>query len=107
MLRTLSFLLLLVPCLCFAQSTQKIYLSGKDKDDTVNWEFRCSEGRNSGIWTTIPVPSHWEQHGFGSYNYGREKKETHSTERGEYRYRFTPTASLAGKHLNLVFDGVM
>ncbi|MEM9258439.1 MAG: glycoside hydrolase family 2 TIM barrel-domain containing protein, partial [Bacteroidota bacterium] len=107
MLRTFLIFLLLFPFFCFTQSTQKIYLSGKDKDDTVDWEFRCSEGRNSGKWSTIPVPSHWEQHGFGSYNYGREKKEQHSTERGEYRYRFTPSASLTGKHLNLVFDGVM
>ena len=28
--------------------TQTIYLSGTDADNTVNWDFKCSKGMNSG-----------------------------------------------------------
>lgn len=49
-----------------AQQTIVQYLSGKDKDHTVNWEFMCTGGRDSGNWTTIPVPSNWEMQGFGN-----------------------------------------
>lgn len=37
------------------------YLSGLDNRPTVQWEFYCTSGRNSGAWTTIAVPSCWEQ----------------------------------------------
>jgi len=46
------------------------YLSGRGFDDTVKWEFFCTTGQNSGRWTTINVPSCWEQQGFGGYTYG-------------------------------------
>ena len=52
-----------------AQETEKLYLSGTGEDQTVNWDFYCTEGRNSGKWTTIPVPSNWELQGFGKFNY--------------------------------------
>ena len=39
-----------------AVSTEKLYLSGRDKDHTVDWQFLCASGRKSGSWTTIPVP---------------------------------------------------
>ena len=48
-----------------------VYLSGKGFRDTKTWEFFCTGGRNSGVWTTIEVPSCWEQQGFGNYEYGR------------------------------------
>ncbi len=48
------------------------YLSGTDNENTVTWDFFCTGGRKSGYWTKIEVPSHWEQQGFGSYNYGRD-----------------------------------
>src|SRR5690554_7751267 len=54
----------------FANETQRVYLSGTGNDDTVAWEFYCTDGRRSGEWTTINVPSCWEQEGFGTYNYG-------------------------------------
>ena len=53
-----------------AQETKIQYLSGTDKDHTVEWEFHCSDGMRSGQWTTIAVPSCWELQGFGGYNYG-------------------------------------
>ncbi|HEX8348507.1 MAG TPA: hypothetical protein VF598_00975, partial [Hymenobacter sp.] len=50
------------------------YLSGTDNIHTATWDFYCTGGRKSGYWTTIQVPSCWEQQGFGSYNYGRDYK---------------------------------
>jgi hypothetical protein len=44
----------------YADTTRVAYLSGRGKDNTVNWEFYCTKGRKSGYWTTIPVPSCWE-----------------------------------------------
>jgi hypothetical protein len=42
-----------------AQETQVVYLSGTGFDQTVEWDFYCSDGINSGKWTTIQVPSCW------------------------------------------------
>jgi len=42
-----------------AQETRVIYLSGTGFDQTVEWEFYCSDGMKSGAWTTIQVPSCW------------------------------------------------
>ena len=50
--------------------TQRQYLSGHGCDDMVQWDFLCSDGRNSGKWTKIGVPSCWELQGFGTYQYG-------------------------------------
>ena len=101
------FLFLLTAASGYAQTTQRIYLSGPDKDHTKTWEFRVDGGRRSTEgWSTIQVPSHWEQQGYGTYSYGR-KPETHPKESGRYRYRFTPDQGLSGQHVNLVFDGVM
>lgn len=43
-----------------AQSTETIYLSGRDADQTVMWDFFCSKGNHSGKWRKIAVPSCWE-----------------------------------------------
>ena len=53
-----------------ARETEIRHLSGTGPENAVTWEFFVTGGRNSGTWTTIPVPSCWEQHGFGTYNYG-------------------------------------
>ena len=50
--------------------TQRQYISGHGCDDMVEWDFLCSDGRNSGKWTKIGVPSCWELQGFGTYQYG-------------------------------------
>lgn len=50
--------------------TERQYLSGHGADDMVQWDFRCTDGRNSGQWTKIGVPSCWELQGFGTYQYG-------------------------------------
>ena len=57
-----------------AATTESIHLSGRGADDAVPWDFYCTAGRNSGVWTTIPVPSCWEQEGFGAYEYGVESR---------------------------------
>src|ERR1700761_1243997 len=90
-----------------AQKTEKVYLSGTGSDHTVNWDFKLSEGRNSGKWTTIPVPSCWELQGFGKYNYGLDKDTLKGKEQGQYKYRFNIPASWSGKDVNIVFEGSM
>lgn len=84
-------------------STERLYLSGHDREDAVPWEFRCSAGARAGEWTTIPVPSNWELQGFGTLSY----HSTTPSERGEYRRRFTVPAAWRGRRVRLVFDGVM
>lgn len=90
-----------------AQTTQVKYLSGTGKDDTVLWDFFCTDGMNAGKWTKIPVPSNWELHGFGKYNYGFEKEENKGKEKGLYKYTFSVDKDWKGKVVNLVFEGVM
>ncbi len=85
--------------------TQILYLSGQGKDDPVTWEFYCTAGRNTGHWTTIGVPSNWELQGFGSYNYGNERRK--SDEQGKYRRKFTVPNAWSDKHIFIVFEGVM
>ena len=36
--------------------TERQYLSGHGCDDTVEWDFFCTDGRNSGRWTKIRCP---------------------------------------------------
>ena len=100
--------LLLIPALSLcAQQTQIQYLSGTGSDHTVNWQFYCTAGQNSGKWTTIPVPSNWELQGFGKYNYGLDKDSLKGREQGIYKYQFSIPASWKGKDINIVFDGSM
>lgn len=89
----------------FAQQTLIHYLSGTDKDHTVQWDFFCTKGQNSGQWTKIAVPSNWELQGFGYYEYGTQK-EKHD-EQGLYKHSFDAPAAWKGKKLILVFEGVM
>ena len=39
--------------------TERQYLSGHGCDDMVEWDFFCTDGRNSGKWTKIGIPSCW------------------------------------------------
>lgn len=90
-----------------APDTELIYLSGKGPSDAVRWDFFCSDGRNSGEWTTIPVPSNWEQHGFGNYDYGHVLPHEKHNETGTYRVRFHAPAEWKDKVVRLVFEGSM
>lgn len=96
----------------FSQTKQIQYLSGTDNKNTATWDFYCTGGRNSGKWSTIQVPSHWEQHGFGTYNYGRDYKTygrnfRFADEQGLYKHRFTVPAAWKGKRIFIVFEGSM
>lgn len=87
-------------------ATDIVYLSGTGADDRVDWEFYCSKGRNSGKWATIPVPSCWEQEGFGGYYYGYGSGDRFY-ETGHYRRGFEVPAEWKGKAIHIVFEGVM
>lgn len=103
---TFSFLLLfLFAAVASAQKTEIQYLSGTDKDNTVTWDFFCTKGMNSGKWSTIEVPSQWEQQGYGGYNYGHDKN--HTDEQGFYRYKFTVPKQWKDKKVAIVFEGSM
>jgi hypothetical protein len=99
-----TFLLLIICQTGFTQETIIKYLSGIDKDHTVNWDFFCTGGRKSGSWTKIPVPSNWEMQGFGAYNYGHDKDK--ASEKGIYKHEFTAGA-WADKNVFIVFEGAM
>ena len=95
-----------------AQQKQIQYLSGTDAKNTVQWDFFCTAGRNSGEWKKIQVPSCWEQQGFGNYNYGRDYKTNGKNfrfydEKGMYKYQFKVPTAWKGKQINIVFDGSM
>ena len=98
---TLSFGLHNVLC----EETEVMYLSGRGKDTPVQWEFYCTEGRNSGEWATIQVPSNWELQGFGTYNYGHDIEK--GSEQGKYRYRFEIPNGWVDKLIKIVFEGAM
>jgi hypothetical protein len=92
------------------QLTERHYLSGIDTDKTVEWDFFCTDGRNSGEWTKIDVPSNWELQGFGTYNYGHDWKDENKKlglEHGLYKHTFQVPKSWKGKSIRIVFDGSM
>ncbi len=94
----------------FSQQTERHYLSGTDSKNTVEWDFFCTDGRNSGSWSKIQVPSNWELQGFGTYNYGHDWKNKAlklGQEHGLYTYKFDAPGSWKGKTINIVFDGSM
>src|SRR5580692_7057973 len=104
---TLTFLLLLsgVYVGLHAQTTQFVYLSGTDKDHTVNWDFFVNTGQKSGSWNKIAVPSNWELQGFGTYNYFQDTKNPE--EQGQYKHHFNGDAAWLKKKTFIVFEGAM
>ena len=91
----------------YSQQTQVQYLSGTGAQNTVPWEFYCSDGMNSKQWTTIEVPSCWEQQGFGQYQYGRDPFEERLKEVGIYKHDFSVPKNWNSKEVLIVFEGVM
>ncbi len=89
-----------------AQETLRQYLSGRDGEHAVLWDFFCSDGRNSGVWTNIAVPSCWELQGFGKFRYGHEDKN-YTPIRGDYRHQFNVPADWRGRRVFIVFEGAM
>ncbi|KAA8486669.1 beta-galactosidase/beta-glucuronidase [Arcticibacter tournemirensis] len=115
--RTLFLLIVLLGTGIAARAQKGIskevqYLSGTDNRNTVTWDFWCTGGRKSGSWATIQVPSHWEQQGFGAYNYGRDyvtygKNFRFADEKGIYKYGFSVPRSWEEKDVYIVFEGSM
>ncbi len=94
-----------------AQETQRLYLSGTGCDDLVEWDFKCTDGRQSGEWTKIGVPSCWELQGFGTYQYGmrfygKATPEGIADEKGLYKTEFTLPQEWQGRQILLVFEAV-
>jgi len=85
---------------------QRTYLSGEDASTAINWDFKIDKGRNSGFWTTIPVPSNWEMEGFGFYLYGMDKVEQRITSIGNYRHEFD-FKKTSNKRYFIIFQGSM
>lgn len=107
-------LLALAPLHLKAQETERFYLSGTDKDNTKQWDFLVSEGRNAKKWSKIAVPSNWELQGFGTYEYGRKYRDgkgAWSKEYGLYKLDFTLPADwskeLTQRRIYLLFQGSM
>ena len=108
-LSIIAMLIMTVSTPSIGQRTSVMYLSGKDKDQTKQWDFQIDNGMNSGSWTKIAVPSNWETQGFGVYKYGREdrSKEPVSNETAIYRHQFEVPAEWKGRVIHIVFEGVM
>ena len=90
-------------------NTRLQYLSGTGCDDTVQWDFKCSDGRKAGEWTKIAVPSCWELQGFGTYQYGmrfygKATPEGIADEKGYYKTEFSLPKEWAGRQIQLVFE---
>ena len=107
--KIIAFLYLLLvttlPSNLYAQQTIIRYLSGTDKDHTVQWDFFCTKGMNSGKWTKIAVPSNWEQQSFGGYSYGHDKIKT--DEHGMYKHAIKVPSGWRHKRIFIVFEGSM
>src|ERR1041385_1737863 len=106
-------ILFLIACLnTLAQnqnsSTEIRYLSGTGKDDAVLWDFFCTEGRKSGVWSKIRVPSNWELQGFGTYQYGVDRQHNpFPKEQGKNRFDFSVPQSWRNRVVRIVFEGSM
>ena len=96
-------LLMYLPVL--SSETETLYLSGKGSDDTVEWDFMVTGGRKANQWSTIPVPSNWELHGFGEYNYGHDLPK--ADEQGIYKTTFQVPTRWVNKTVFIVFEGAM
>jgi hypothetical protein len=101
--------LLALPSLAHAQETQRLFLSGHDKADAVDWDFSISAGNNANKPSKIKVPSNWELQNFGTFSYGREIPRGQSPGQitGHYKHTFVLPASFANQRIFLVFDGSM
>ncbi|MCS7017728.1 MAG: glycoside hydrolase family 2 TIM barrel-domain containing protein [Cytophagales bacterium] len=86
----------------WAQTTQIHFLSGTDKDNLVQWDFWIDKGRKSGNWQKINVPSCWETEGFGTI-----AAVATASEQGIYKHQFIALPQWQGKHVRIVFEGVL
>jgi hypothetical protein len=88
--------------------TETQYLSGRGKDDPVQWQFQCDKGHNANKWSIIGVPSNWQLQGFGIYEYGRPAPVSGwPSVHGVYKRTFTTPANWKDKEIFVAFEGVM
>lgn len=107
-MKLILWLLILTSTLAHADpTTRRQYLSGKGPSDAVEWDFQVSAGRRAGEKAKIPVPSQWEQQGFGDYDYGTVSVAEKHKEDGLYRHDFTVPAEWKGSIIRIVFEGSM
>src|ERR1700752_983901 len=111
---SILFIACLLSAICVSAqtvpATETQYLSGVGKDDAISWDFFCTEGRKSGTWTKIPVPSNWELEGFGNYQYGGDRQREsnpYPKEKGLYKRTFVVPANWKGRVVRIVFEGAM
>lgn len=94
---------LIISLQLIAQTSQIHFLSGTDRENPAQWDFQIDKGRKSGSWQKINVPSCWETEGFGEYSFGTLP----SDEKAVYKHQFIALPTWQGKHVNLVFEGVL
>lgn len=92
--------------------TERVYLSGRGADDVVQWDFMIDKGMNAGKWMKIGVPSCWEQHGFGQYQYGikfygKAFPDGVADEKGMYKHEFFVPAEWRNRQIHIVFEASM
>jgi hypothetical protein len=92
--------------LAAAWETQRVYLSGRGKDDAVLWRFMCTTGALSGFWTNLPVPSNWDVKGFGHLTYKKDYSNS-IAECGLYEKEFATPKKWKDQRVFLVFEGAM
>ena len=90
-----------------AVETLRLPLSGRGPSDAVEWDFQVTGGRRAGEKAKIPVPSQWEQHGFGDYDYGIVPGKDKHKEDGIYQRNFTVPEDWRGMRVRIVFEGSM
>lgn len=89
---------------------RRFYLSGRDAETNVHWDFQVSSGRKNGSWSKILVPSNWELQGFGSFHPPSGKTENLSNDEREigiYRHQFPANPDWKRSDVHLVFEGVL
>lgn len=104
-----------LPSWSVAQTTALLPLSGMGEpgEAPVYWDFKLDQGRGSGEWKKIVVPSQWEQQGFGAYYYGtqgrgkRDDDPVIPKETGTYKRTFEIPADWKGRDIILVFEAAM
>ena len=87
--------------------TQRLMLSGQGPADAVPWDFHVDGGMRAGEQAHIPVPSNWQQQGFGHYQYGYDKGPRADGDHGFYSRHVTVPAGWKGRTIRLVFDAVL
>ena len=103
----IALLASLIQVAAAAPETLRIPLSGKGPSDAVEWDFQISAGRRAGEVAKIPVPSNWEQHGFGNYDYGSVPADEKHQEDGIYQRDFVVPESWRGMSVRIVFEASM